>query len=83
MLQSDKGVVFVWFSLSNLAIHCLTQADLPEGSNLRYDIPESFLKCPGGRESARGKLAPNNMEKYFIHTASTEKNPTITFHNKL
>lgn len=60
MLQSDKGVVC--FSLSNLAMHCLTQAHLPEGSNLRYYIPESFMKIrvqveenqPGGKESSTG-----------------------------
>lgn len=44
MLQSAKGVVFVRCSLSNVAIHYLTQADLPEGSNFRFDIPESFMK---------------------------------------
>lgn len=78
MSQSDKGVVFVCCSLSNLAIHCLTQAHLPEGSNLRYHIPESFMEIsvqveesqPGGKCH---QVAPNNMEKYLIHTASTEK----------
>lgn len=62
MSQSDKGVVFVCCSLSNLAIHCLTQAHLPEGSNLRYDIPESFMKIsvqveesqPGGKVPSSG-----------------------------
>lgn len=60
MLQSHKGIVFVSCSLSNLAIPCLTQADLPEGINLKHDIPESFMEISVQvEESQLGKKVPS------------------------